>query len=171
MEKNQRNTLILAGILLFGVGMLAGYLLRGFISTGQQTEEYTYQSLEQNYNPEDYENFLARYPDSPHATEIQQRLEQLKAMLTEWAQIETIGTSGDFLNFKANYNDARYNRLCDIKIDSLDWVLALRLNTRESYDNYLRKHPDGTYASEASVAKDYLQKEILKNDTTDIDYD
>lgn len=171
MDKNQRNTLILAGILLFGVGMLAGYLLRGFVSTGQQTEEYTYQSLEQNYNPEDYENFLSRYPDSPHAAEVSQRLEKLKSMLTEWAQIETMGSAGDFMNFKANYDDPRYNRLCDIKIDSLDWVLALRLNTREAYDTYLHKHADGNYAAEASVARDYLKQESLKNDTTNVDYD
>ena len=162
MDKKTRNYLIAIAILLFVAGFGLGYLTCSLLRGSSVNEQYAYEALADNHNLADYDAFLDDYPDSPHFVEVKQRRERLEEMLGEWNQLLQIGTIGDYLNFKSNYDDKFYNRLCDLKIDSLEWCIAMRLDTREAYDRYLRKYPDGTYASEASVAIELLDRKAAE---------
>lgn len=158
MKKKTRYILILLGILLFAAGFGGGYFMHKYLAGGTLGEQYAYEALDEDYSLADYDSFLADYPQSPRVAEVKQRREKVRAMLEEWKQLEEIGTIGDFLNFKANFNETRFNRLCDLKIDSLEWANALKANTETAYEVYMRKHPDGTYAAEASVALDLIRR-------------
>mgnify|MGYP007078002594 FL=1 len=145
-------TLIVVAIILIAGG---GYFI--YHST-QTDEEYTaYSILENNDNPQDYEDYLANFPNGEHADEVRERLAQLQAMLQEWNNIALSDNVEDFRTSKSRYSDPQYTRLCDIKIDSLDWISAQRTGTAEAYQLYLDQHPDGQYSSEASIAQGRLR--------------
>lgn len=158
-------SLILLLALILGIG---GYLaLSTYISNAD--EQMAYDILEGNDNPQDYEAFLEKYPESEHASEVRQQLAKLQEMHARWQAIQFSENASDFLNFKNKYDDAQYARLCDIKIDSLDFVTAQREGTEEAFKRYLSIHPDGLYASEASVAQGQIKdQEITAEDRDQI---
>lgn len=132
-------------------------------------EEMAYEVLENNDNPDDYRDFLEKYPNSEHAEEVRQRLNKLEEMLSKWNTIALSDNVNDFINFKNAYSDVQYGRLCDIKIDSLDFVSAQKQGTPEAYQHYLDAHPDGRYASEASIAQGTLKdQEVTDQDRQQI---
>ena len=90
-------------------------------------------------------------------------------MLAKWNTIALSDNVNDFINFKNTYNDIQYGRLCDIKIDSLDFIIAQKQGTPEAYQHYLDSHPDGRYASEASIAQGTLRdQEVDEQDRQQI---
>lgn len=125
----------------------------------KEDESIAYNILENNDNPQDYKDFLEKYPQSPHAPEVQGRLKQLEAMLQQWGRIALSENANDFVQFKMRFSNARYAYLCDIKIDSLDFIAAQRAGTEEAFLHYLAVHPDGRYASEASIAQGNLRNQ------------
>lgn len=154
-KKSKKGLIIGIIVALLAVG---GAVAGALMLTGNKGEEETaYALLEDNDNPADYEQFLADYPNSAYAFEVQKRLKLLNQMLSDWSNIANSGNKADFLRFKEMYANANYVKLCDLKLDSLDWIAAQRENTAEAYERYLAEHPEGTYASEASVAQGSLR--------------
>lgn len=127
-------------------------------------EELAYEILEDNDNPQDYRDYLEKFPNGQHVEEVRGRLEKLEKMLEQWNAIALSDNVNDFKNFKNSYDDARYRRLCDIKIDSLDFVRAQREGTEEAFQRYLEAHPDGQYAAEASVAQGSIRDQEVSSD-------
>lgn len=147
-------TIIVVVLLLIGGGVYF------YVSNNAaHEEEMAYEVLENNNNPQDYEDFLQNYPNSEHADEVRSRLQKLQDMLSKWNSIALSDDVNDFVNFKEQFTDPQYSRLCDIKIDSLDFITAQRVNTPEAFQRYLDNHPDGRYASEASVAQGSLREQ------------
>ena len=157
-------TIIVVVLLLIGGGVYF------YVSNNAaHEEEMAYEVLENNNNPQDYEDFLQNYPNSEHADEVRSRLQQLQDMLSKWNSIALSDDVNDFVNFKEQFTDPQYSRLCDIKIDSLDFITAQRVNTPEAFQRYLDNHPDGRYASEASVAQGSLrEQEVTETDREQI---
>ena len=58
-----------------------------------------YQILENNDNPQGYQDFLEKYPNSEHADEVRQRLTKLEEMLAKWNTIALSDNVNDFINF------------------------------------------------------------------------
>lgn len=157
-------TIIVVVLLLIGGGVYF------YVSNNAaHEEEMAYEVLENNNNPQDYEDFLQNYPNSEHADEVRSRLQKLQDMLSKWNSIALSDDVNDFVNFKEQFTDPQYYRLCDIKIDSLDFITAQRVNTPEAFQRYLDNHPDGRYASEASVAQGSLrEQEVTETDREQI---
>lgn len=157
-------TIIVVVLLLIGGGVYF------YVSNNAaHEEEMAYEVLENNNNPQDYEDFLQKYPNSEHADEVRSRLQKLQDMLSKWNSIALSDDVNDFVNFKEQFTDPQYSRLCDIKIDSLDFITAQRVNTPEAFQRYLDNHPDGRYASEASVAQGSLrEQEVTETDREQI---
>lgn len=150
-KKNRKGYIvaaIVAAIAVVAAGI--GYAVYAMNKAAEQ-EAGAYAILEGNYDLADFEQYLEDYPDGEHAPLVRERLEKLKEMAAQWEAIDLKGRQADFANFKRRYQDAHYDQLCDMKIDSLDWSDAQRLNTSEAYAIYLRVHPDGRYVSEAIV--------------------
>lgn len=147
---------IVTGLLLALIfGGCAFYFIQH--SNQEQHEANAYKMLELNNNPEDYRKFLESYPESTRAAEVNKRLKALEIMLEAWRNISLSGNVNDFIAFNNQYDNALYNHLCNIKIDSLDYIRAQRIGTTDAYSHYLDIHPDGLYASEASIAQGNLQ--------------
>lgn len=162
--RRKNRTPITIGLLLLLI-IIAGGGIYLYHQQERNREKLAYEILENNDNPTDYEDFLSRYPNSDHASEVRRRLQRLEAMLSAWSRIALSSDVNDFLRFKQNFDDVRHSRLCDIKIDSLDFLRAQREGTPEAFARYLTAHPDGQYASEASVAQGTLRdQEITPED-------
>lgn len=156
-KKKNRGLIVTIVVLvvLLAAGAVAFYLFHR--SNAEERETAAYQSLENDYNQADYEAFLSEYPESEYAEEVSERLKQLQNMAQAWSTVALSGRQSDFVDFKNRFRDAYYDRLCDGKIDSLDWVDAQQLNTQQAYQTYIEMHPDGRYASEAAIAQSTTQ--------------
>ena len=129
---------------------------------GSQNEETVYSTLlGGNENIEDYENYLKQFPDGVHAEEVRERLAQLKTMYSDWTSIANSEYASDFERFKEQYPNSQLVKKCELKIDSLDWVKAVKLNTPEAMEEYMEKHPDGRYISEAGIAQSTLATNLV----------
>ena len=120
------------------------------IKAAEHQEELDYAVLtEENYIIEDFQIFLKKYPQSIHFREVEQRLRLLENLATDWENIRDSKNVNQFVNFKNKYNDSHYSRLCNLKIDSLDWKAAKDLNTADAYKGYIDRHPEGIFIAEA----------------------
>ena len=144
---------LVVGIILAAiVGLGAVY----YFYQSSQSEDKAYVMLEGNENVQDYEDYLKNYPNGPHAEEVRQRLEELKTMYADWTRIQNSEFATDFERFKESHPTSTLVKQADMKIDSLDWVTAQKLNTPEAMEEYLDKHPEGRYISEAGIAQNEL---------------
>lgn len=157
--RSKKVLLLVAALVL--VGLIAGVGFYFHTSQNSYNETVAYTILENNDNPQDYEDFLAKYPDSPYAPEVKKRLQQVESMLQRWATISLSDQVSDFVRFKEQFNYLHYVHLCDLKIDSLDFIHAQRLGTEAAFQSYLDTHPDGRYASEASIAQGTLRDQEI----------
>lgn len=164
-HKNNTVVWLLAVIIVLVVALagVGGYLFYSHVSANSQ-EQLDYEALDGNNNPQDYEAFLENYPDGKHADEVRDRLASLQSMLADWKRIALSDNTADFEQFKQKYSDEEYARLCDLKIDSLDFTVARRLATPEAYEQYLAKHPDGRYAADAQIAQGSLASQEISVD-------
>lgn len=145
--------ILVVGIILAAiVGLGAVY----YFYQSSQSEDKAYVMLEGNENVQDYEDYLKNYPNGPHAEEVRQRLEELKTMYADWTRIQNSEYATDFERFKESHPTSTLVKQADMKIDSLDWVTAQKLNTPEAMAEYLDKHPEGRYISEAGIAQNEL---------------
>lgn len=167
LKKNKRNLYIIVAIIV--VFLLGGTWYAISLQKEANQEEMAYAVLENNNNTEDYIDFLEKYPNSPYTEEIRLRLAKLEEMIGKWRAIAMSDNVNDFKSFKQTYTDIQYGRLCDIKIDSLDYITAQKIGTSDAYQQYLANHPDGRYASEASIAQGYIRnQEVSDNEQSQI---
>ena len=103
-KNNKKRNWIIATIviLLLIIGGASYYIIS---SNAASQEEMAYEVLENNDNPQDYRDFLEKYPNSEHANEVRQRLNTLEAMLSKWQSISLSDNVNDFINFKNTYSD------------------------------------------------------------------
>ncbi|MCF0235728.1 MAG: hypothetical protein HUK09_03280 [Bacteroidaceae bacterium] len=138
-------------LVLLGGGGAAAYLYYQ-----QQQETIAYQTLFDNEQIADYEDYLERYPTSGHAEEVKRRLAKLKQMYAAWERIQNSSYISDFERFKQDYPGTLLVKQCDLRIDSLDWVEATKSNSPEAFERYIQRHPNGRYLAEATNAQSTL---------------
>lgn len=152
-QKSNKKTIwmiVLAAVMIIGAGFATYFYYQ------RNNEAVAYSVLMDNEKIEDYEDFLRRFPDSPRAGEVRERLAKLRTMYDEWARLSNSAYVSDFERFKSNYPTSSLAKQCDLKIDSLDWQEALKINTPEAIAAYISRHPDGRYLSEASQAQNTI---------------
>lgn len=116
------------------------------------SEFMAYEALEGSEQLEDYEAFLDMYPESPRVQDVKERYLELKKMYEQWSEVTASDRLRDYTLFSQNYPNTSLARICDIKIDSIDWAEASAKGDQEALEEYLKKHPNGRHASEASDA-------------------
>lgn len=153
-KRKRRTTLRVAlGVALLLVLGGAAACVWWRIHENERLEALAYEVLDYNIDPRDYETFLERYPTSPHVPEVRARLAALQEMQAEWARIERHGSPADFRNFRQRYDVEHYRKLCDEKIDSLDYEAARADGSAEAFARYLAEHSEGAYYAEAEAAR------------------
>ena len=157
-KRNPWIYVIIALCILIPAAVAGGFY---FYLNQQVSEQEAYGLLNNNETIEDYENYLNRYPSSHHADEVRERLQKLRTMYGDWQRIANSSYASDFERFRQNYPQSLLVKQCELKIDSLDWETAKKLNTPEALADYMEKHPDGRYAQDASQVQNTLEKSIV----------
>ena len=157
-KRNPWIYVIIALCILIPAAVAGGFY---FYVNQQVSEQEAYELLNNNETIEDYENYLNRYPSSHHADEVRERLKKLRTMYGDWQRIANSSYASDFERFRQNYPQSLLVKQCELKIDSLDWETAKKLNTPEALADYMEKHPDGRYAQDASQVQNTLEKSIV----------
>lgn len=156
MPQQPKKNSTSAGLIVFLVTVLivagGGFGLYWYLNqdTEADTELAAYEMLDGSETLEDYETFMAKFPDSPHMRDVKQRFETLKTMYSAWNTACISCKQRDFEIFAKNYPNSTLVKVCEQKIDSLDWEDAKAKGDPESIEAYLRKHPNGRYSTEAS---------------------
>lgn len=158
-KRSAFRTLLLLLVLLLPLSAIGGKFYWDYQKAEQQ-EALDYAVLcEENYDPEDYRQFLDKYPESRHREAVRKRLEELTILAAQWNAIAHTDDRNVLEEFKATYDNAHYAQLCDWKIDTLDWKSACDRHTPTAYQDYLDRHPEGRFYADALIAKsevDYL---------------
>ena len=157
-KRNPWIYVIIALCILIPAAVAGGFY---FYVNQQVSEQEAYELLNNNETIEDYENYLNRYPSSHHADEVRERLQKLRTMYGDWQRIANSSYASDFERFRQTYPQSLLVKQCELKIDSLDWETAKKLNTPEALADYMEKHPDGRYAQDASQVQNTLEKSIV----------
>ncbi|MCR4994217.1 MAG: zinc ribbon domain-containing protein [Bacteroidales bacterium] len=134
--------------------VIGGYLYWNNYQQRCNSEEQAYQLLRDCNDPLNYEDFIARYPDSEHLDEVRLKLKELQREDALW---EVVANSGNIDNLKSyieNHPHSPYVKVALHKIDSLEWREADKLGTSDAYNTYILHHDAGEYISEAYEARD-----------------
>ena len=121
-----------------------------------EREEAEFASLENTTNPEYYNDFLAKYPESVHCQEVKERLNILLDETAEWEKLMQNINRSEIEKFINAHPYSKRLHICEDMIDSIDWAKAQKIHTEEAIVNYLNEHPNGKYAEEASLQKNEL---------------
>ncbi|MBQ0049787.1 MAG: hypothetical protein KBT12_06100 [Bacteroidales bacterium] len=118
--------------------LLAGGVTFFLVNDSQQRakeEQTAFDKLMACQRVELCEDYLIRFPEGAHAAEVQQLCAELKQAL------ET-----------------------ELKLDSVDWALAQQLNTTQSYEEYLTKHPEGAFVQMAEGELNRLSQLVVSEE-------
>lgn len=152
---------------MFLLGVAAGcgasYYFFLHVEKDDVAEQRAYAALENSNDSTDFRAFLDRFPDSGYAADVQRRMDQLVEMEQAWARIASSRNTADFAAFKSRYHHPYYDKLCDVKVDSIDWCAALADSTVASFEHYMAIHPDGIYYADATFAAREAEKRELSD--------
>ena len=157
-RKSHLATVIISILLAIIVAGAIGFWLYVKHDQERDAEERAYTALTSSYDSADYADFLDRFPNSSYRSDVRMRLRKLEAMERDWAEIRNSTSPNDFAHFKNKYTNPLYDRLCDAKIDSLDWITAQQQGNGAAISRYMRLHPDGKYLAEATEAHEQYSK-------------
>ena len=140
-------------LLLSLLGLGAAFYLHIREERHAAAEEKAFACLEESASSEDFKDFLRRYPLSSHCAEVVKRMEYIQLMENVWKETEKNGKSEDYRKFSQRFPNPYYDKLSESRIDSLDWLKAKISDNPDSYEEYMISHPDGSYFTEASLAR------------------
>ena len=155
-RKSHVSTIIICLLLAIIAGGIAAFWLYLRNEREAEAEERAYKVLDSSTESADYADFLERFPKSGYRTDVQTRMRKLQAMERDWGYIQNSSNPSDFVRFKNKYTSAYYDRLCDAKIDSLDWITAQQQGSGAAVNRYMQLHPDGKFFADATVAHQQL---------------
>ena len=118
-------------------------------------EAHDYEMLRDCSTPAYFEDFLNRFPDSPHVAEVRQRLTDILAEDSLWAALTTGRIERDSMQrFVGQHPASPHLKAALAAIDSIDWHEADIQGSSSAYSQYIDAHPDGNYLDEAYIAKE-----------------
>ncbi len=142
--------LLILGILVIAIG--------GFFywenQNQEKAEEQAYILLENCNNPLNYEDFIARFPNSPHIDNVRARLQELQREDAAWLEISSKMDVQQLQEFVDKHPSSPHKKAALQKIDSLDWKQAERIGTAAAYDAYIMKHENGEFIDQALSARE-----------------
>lgn len=126
-----------------------------FYSTAQsdqETEAYEYALTSGDMAV--LESYLENYASAPqaHRDSIKSHLELLKSCEAEWADAIVSGSKEAIEKYMEKYPNSIHGREATQRIDSLDWLTAVKANTAAAYQTYIDAHANGDHIEEAMDA-------------------
>lgn len=155
--------LLTLGILVIAIG---GF----FYWEGQnqeKAEEKAFLLLENCNNPDSYEDFIARYPNSTHIDSVRARLQELQRENADWQETSSKSDVQQLEEFVKQHPNSPYKKAALQKIDTLDWKQADRKGTVAAYEGYLRRHDNGDFVDQAyaALAAARAREDLIRKDS------
>ena len=160
--KKKRNYIpLIVGIIIAIVAL--GIMYHFYSTAKNDKEEQDYEIVMKSSDPTVLQSYLDTYQDAPeaHRDSVQNHLMKIKQNNQEWTNAIMRGSKGALEDYLQNYPHSIHAAEARNKIDSLDWRDAHNENTPESYQEYLKAHPQGAFADLAQEGmKEVQQKEL-----------
>ena len=122
----------------------------------QQKEQADYERLSGLTNPEFFQQFLLDYPNSIHYEEIYNRMQALQTEAKDWELLQKAISRKGISQFLQKHPGSLRQRACEDLLDSIDWHEALAIGNEEAVTDYLARHPEGRFVSDAAQKKNTL---------------
>lgn len=111
-----------------------------------------------------YEDYLIRFPEGEHIEEVKQMYAKAQKEHDEFFKKAAGGSRESLQAFIKEHPTSPYVKVCQDRIDSLDWEVALKDNNAQGYQHYLELHPDGLFSAIATDSKTRLAKLEVSNE-------
>ena len=110
-------------------------------------EDKFWEAIRGNLTKEGLESYVKSFPEGKHAEECKKLLEDLPYL--EVKKKDTIQAYREFMEkYPGKHTEDILNRIEEIE-DESDWKTACYNNTKDAYNIYLEKHPNGKHKDEA----------------------
>lgn len=127
--------------------------------------QLAYDRLQENQSIEEYKKFIDSYPDAPQREDA---LVWLNEHLLEYYIQQ--GNIDSLKSFAATTSSDTYKSKALSEIDRLSFSKALKLNTIDSYMNYIKEFPEGDYVRMArtNIEKVQYEQYVAQGSITDM---
>lgn len=116
-------------------------------------EQRAYERLEGCTDLHWFEDYIVRFPDGKHIAEVRKMYENARVEQKEFFLQCADGTKEELLRYIKEHPTSPYCKICENRVDSLDWAVALDANTADAFAVYLHEHPHGLFADLATEEK------------------
>ncbi|MCI1247002.1 MAG: zinc ribbon domain-containing protein [Prevotella sp.] len=161
-KKNGNTVYIVIGVI---IALFAFGLMYHFYATAQDNkEEQDYEYAMKSTDPTVLQSYLDTYKNAPedHLDSVQNHLMKIKQNEQEWTNAVMRDSKGALEDYLQNFPHSIHAKEALAKIDSLDWRDAHNDNTAESYQTYLKEHPQGAFANLAHESMEKVQQKQLQ---------
>lgn len=135
-------------IIVLVAGAVSGVLYRNAL-----LEQKAFDALQGSSNMQLYENYMVQYPDGKHIEEVKRLYAAVKQEYELFYSEVYNGGRKALVDYMNQNPESPYIKVCEQKLDSIDWDDAVSENTVESYARYIAIHEDGMFVDDALEAK------------------
>lgn len=155
-KKKSHVTLVVSFIFALAVAGVFWYYLD---DANRQKEQHAYEYAVKSDDPMVLQQYLDSYKDfnEAHRDSVQSRLARIQKTDTEWMNAVVSGTRDALLQYIKDNPNSPHEAQARNKIDSIDFYVADKAKTMESYQAYLDEHPDGKYSDQAKNEIDAIK--------------
>lgn len=166
-EKKSNTGKWLVALVIFSVLLVAGAVC-GVLYRNALMEQKAFDALQGSSNLQLYENYMVKYPDGRHIEEVKNLYAAVKQDY-ELFYSEVYNSGRKALVDYINQNpESPYIKICEQRLDSIDWKEAVDENTVEAYEKYLTIHQDGMFYDDALDAKVVAAKMQVSSEDRDL---
>ena len=150
-KKKNYSAFIVAFVLALIILAVCGYFYNK-TKTEQEIESFEYAMTSKE--PMVLQSYLDQHPDAPkgHRDSILARIKQLEEIDKDWTDAIASGSKTVLLDYlEKNPKSLHKNDVLKM-VDSIDWEVAVKENTVEAYENYMKEHTQGLHLNKAEEA-------------------
>ncbi|MCF0197160.1 MAG: zinc ribbon domain-containing protein [Bacteroidaceae bacterium] len=123
-----------------------------------EREAQAYTQVMHVTNPSLCQDFIEKYPYSPHREEVEKHMKALEAEIEEWKEVSKSPSRTNVYRFLQSHPESAFYKECSQLADSIDWREAKELCTEASVEAYINHHPNGTYLEQAMEMRNTLRR-------------
>lgn len=149
-------------IVLFLLMLGGGYMIYNELVRKRNLERSGWETAMKLNSVGGYIAYIEAFPNGAHISEAQEGLYRLKSEeASTWETMKTSANSSILRDFLNQHPESPYTPLVRKRLDSLTWIGALRVNTPQSYADYLMQAEQGDFSGDYS-AEARKRQEMLR---------
>lgn len=172
-KKSKKAGISLFWILIGVIILIGAFLVYNKTILTESLEQRAWETALNKNSVSGYLDYIESHPDGIHFDDAQAGLMKLKEdEAITWEKLKVSQNLDELFNFSRQYESSPYIPLVRMRIDSLSWISALKMNNVESYSEYLMNSQsgliNGDFITEASKRHEMLFQSTPVN-TTEMD--